>query len=111
MPLRIDGKLYKLGNGKEVMLYPIAKLSQAFADADNTRYPQTLRGWIKKGIIPQPLFRIGKIKPKALYTQEQIDLIVKTVEDCGVRKGVAISSTNFQEELRIKWIELCREYI
>lgn len=110
MPLLIEGKDYKLGNTLVVRLFPIAKLSQAFTDADNPRDPQTLRKWIKNGTIPQPLFRIGQIKPKSLYTQEQIDLIVKTVEDCGVRQGVSISN-EFKELIRARWVELAKKYL
>ena len=105
--MKIEGKDFKI-NGKICTLYPISKLAQHFVDEGLPRDPQTLRKWIRDGVMPKPMFYNPKTEehPKGLWTMEQIKLIVQTAKDCGVRNGYKMSSTDFEEVLRSRWKKL-----
>lgn len=77
MAVSIKGKMYNIPGVGEVRLYPVSKLSQAFKEAGIPRDPQTIRYWIKKGIIPKSMFLVGEKKPHGLYTEYHIETIVR----------------------------------
>lgn len=106
MPLLIDGKMYNIPGIGEIMLYPIAKVSQALTDADFPRDTQTIRKWELAGIIPKAPF---KSKDKRLYSKEHIEAIVRAVVECDLKRGVAIESTDFKERIKKYWIEVTKE--
>lgn len=99
MPLKQEGRAYSI-NGKEIILYPIAKLVEELSKAGYMRDAQTIRKWEAKGVTPKCLFRIGG---KRLYSQEQIEAFVAVAEECGIRQGVPIANTDFTERI---WEEL-----
>lgn len=101
MPLDIDGKEYPTPYGM-IRLYPIAKLSQALIDADVPRDTQTIRKWEIKGVTPPAIFRRHQ---KRLYSLEQIECIVRVAKECGIRKGVSITDTDFIQRV---WEELSK---
>lgn len=101
IPLKIDGKSYDL-NGKQVKLYPISKLSQALTDAGITRDVQTIRKWEQLKVIPPTIFRSGG---KRLYSQEQIDAIVRVAVECNIQQGVSLEASGFVDKV---WSELDR---
>ena len=95
--MSINGKEYKLGNGLTVTLYPISRLAKAFKDAKMPRSTQTIRLWLKRGLIPKPLFYnpADIFRPKSLWTMEQINVIVETMKEFEIRRG-----KNFEQELQ-----------
>lgn len=70
-------------HGKEVELYSIGELAEML-----DRERQTIRKWERAGIIPAATFRTKS--GRRLYTKEQVEAIVKAVEEFDVRQGVAI---------------------
>jgi hypothetical protein len=70
-------------NGQEVMLFKIGDLCDRLE-----RQRQTVCKWEKSGIIPQAQFRSKT--GRRLYTKEQIDAIVETVNDFNLRQGCLI---------------------
>jgi hypothetical protein len=79
---------FTLPCGEEIELFYIGKLAQALGRTTNI-----IRKWEIGGIIPDPCFRdsLGK----RLYSQEQIDAIVRCAERAGIKQGKAISNTSF----------------
>lgn len=78
----------KLPNGQVVDLFYIGSLASALGRDSNT-----VRRWEIGGIIPDSCFRdkFGK----RLYTQEQIDVIVKCAERAKIKQGASIANTSF----------------
>ena len=109
MAIDVEGRMYNI-NGKELKLFPIGKISQALTDAGFPRSTQTIRKWEQTGIIPQAIFKIGKDN-KRLYSIEQIELIVKVAEQCNIRQGAPIDSTDFSKILHEEWFILNRQYL
>ena len=113
MGLNIKGKKFNIPNVGITTLYPVSKLSQAMADTRVPRDPQTLRLWIKSGILPRPLFfnpgDVGKPNPKSLWTQEQIDLVVRTAKECGIRQGEKAGIMEFKTLIHSRMLKLNRE--
>ena len=111
MGLTIEGRKFNIPGVGVMLLFPISKLSQALVDANFPRDPQTLRLWIKKGILPRPLFTnpADLSRPKGLWTKEQIDLIVKTVRECGLRQGSAEGMDMFKELIHSRMKKLNHE--
>lgn len=80
-----------LPNGKTIDLFYIGTLAAALG-----RTTQTVRKWEVGGILPDSCFRDGM--GKRLYSQEQIDAIVKIAEECQIRQGAKLSHTAFSSE-------------
>lgn len=79
---------FKLPNGETIELFYIGALASALG-----RDPNTIRRWEIAGIIPDPCFKdkMGK----RLYSQEQIDVIVKCAERAKIKQGGSIANTSF----------------
>ena len=107
MPLSIEGKYYDIKGLGRIKLFPISKISQALTDIDCPRDTQTIRKWEKNGVMPATLFRMGK---KRLYTQEQVDCVVKIVTECQIRQGRNISDTDFVKRIWEEMSALNTEY-
>lgn len=99
MPLKESGKKYKI-NGQEIILYPIAKLVSELEKRGYARDAQTIRKWENSGVTPSALFRVGN---KRLYSKSQIDAYCNVAEECNIRQGFSIASTDFSARI---WEEL-----
>ena len=79
---------FKLPNGSEIDLFYIGSLASALGRTTNT-----IRKWEIAGIIPDPCFqdKFGR----RLYSQEQIDAIVKCAERAKIKQGASIANTSF----------------
>ena len=99
MPVSIKGKMFNIPGVGEVRLYPISKLSEAFKEAGIPRDPQTIRSWIKKGILPRSMFLTGSKKPHGLYSKHHIELIVSIAKECGIKQGTSFHESNFQDKV------------
>lgn len=113
-PKTDKGRTFALGEGKTVTLYSIGMLSLKLREARIPRSTQTLRLWLNKGILPQPLFRNPLEKtdnPKSLWTIEQIRLIVSTAQECELRQGRKIEDTDFEELIHERMKVLNQKYL
>lgn len=90
-------------NGEKVKLYYVGKL----ADAIN-RTSQTIRLWENKDIIPKAIF---KSKDRRLYSKEQIETIVKVVEETGIRPGKSLVEVDFPRKVHNAINELNKKYV
>lgn len=79
-------------NGEEVTLYFISDLAHALG-----RTPQAIRKWEVSGIIPKAIFIDAH--DRRMYTEEQIDIIVKTAEECKIGQGKNIAQTSFSKKV------------
>lgn len=84
-------KTFKLPNGEVHDLFYIGTLAAALGRTSNT-----VRKWEIAGIIPDPCFKDSF--GRRLYTQEQIDAIVKCAEESRIKQGQSISSTSFSKK-------------
>lgn len=87
-------KTYIVG-GKQVKLYTIGELSRRL-----DRQHQTIRKWERDGIIPPAQFR-SKTN-RRLYTEAQINAIVKVVERYGLKQGSKIPD-GFKEDVYMEF--------
>lgn len=107
MPQTYDSYvLYTLPNGKEIKLYYINRLA-----ADLGRTVNTIRQWEIAGIIPPTCFRSSN--NMRLYSQEQIDAVVRCAEKAFIKPGRSIAQTQFTpwvfkefEMLKKKYMEV-----
>lgn len=83
-------QIYKLPNGEKVELFYIGALASALGRTTNT-----VRKWEIGGIIPDPCFKDPN--GRRLYTQEQIDVIVKCAERAKIKQGLSIANTSFSQ--------------
>lgn len=90
MPVR-DSKKVTI-NGKEIELFYIRALAYALG-----RSEQTIRKWEISGVLPNTCFR-DKYQ-RRMYTQEQIDIIVKIAEECKIKQGLSIANTSFSHKV------------
>lgn len=81
---------FKLPNGELIDLYYIGTLAHALG-----RTTDTIRKWEIGGIIPDPCFKDAN--GRRLYSQEQIDAIVRCAEKAKIKQGLSISSTSFSQ--------------
>lgn len=95
MPFNKNGSIYSY-KGRDVVLYPVSRLTQALAEAGYPRSIQTIRLWEAKNIMPPTIFRVGN---KRLYTQEQIDVITAVAVECDITQGARIELTGFPERV------------
>jgi hypothetical protein len=81
-PWRRRGKPVSM-SGRQVRLYTIGSLAEALE-----RKPITIRGWERDGIIPRSTFVKrgvdGKHGRRRMYSEAQIDGIVKIAHDMGL---------------------------
>lgn len=89
-------------NGEEMPLYTIGVLADAIG-----RNSQTLRKWEVAGTIPKTMFKAKGIR---LYSQEQIDIVVKHAERYQITQGKSIGNTNFSAYVFRDWGELFKKY-
>jgi hypothetical protein len=82
-------KKYTLPSGDTVDLFYIGRLATALGRTTNA-----IRKWEVGGIIPDPCFR-DSLTGARLYTQEQIDAIVKCAEKAHIKQGQSIANTSF----------------
>lgn len=84
------GRTYIIG-GKEQKLYTIGELCRRL-----DRQRQTIRKWERYGYIPSAQYR-SKTN-RRLYTEAQINAIVRVVEKYGIKQGVAVPD-GFREDM------------
>lgn len=99
-------KTLKLPNGETLELFYIGALAEALG-----RDPNTIRRWEIAGVIPDPCFKdkFGK----RLYSQEQIDAIVRCAERAKIKQGGSFSNTSFSkwcyrelDKLKVKYTSI-----
>ena len=81
-------KEYKLPNGEIIELFYIGALASALGRSTNA-----IRKWEIAGVIPDPCFRDEQ--GRRLYSQEQIDVIVRCAERAQIKQGLSIANTSF----------------
>jgi DNA-binding transcriptional MerR regulator len=87
----MSGKIYVI-EGKELEMFTIGELAKRL-----DRQRQTLRKWENNGIIPQAIYRSGA--NRRLYTKNQIDAIVKCVNEHQIKQGQPIPLA-FREDVK-----------
>lgn len=97
-------KDFTLPNGETIELFYIGTLAGALG-----RTPPTVRKWEISGVLPDPLFR--DVNGRRLYSQEQIDAIVKCAERAKIKQGMSIANTSFSvwchkelEKIKLKYV-------
>lgn len=79
-------------NGEKVTMYSIGEIARRLG-----RDPQTIRKWERDGVIPVAMFR--DVKNRRMYTQEQIEAIVKIAKEEGILVCNDFSETKFTERV------------
>ena len=97
-------KDFTLPNGETIELFYIGSLANALG-----RTTPTIRKWEISGVIPDPCFRDSN--GRRLYSQEQIDTVVRCAERAKIKQGLSIANTSFSvwchtelEKVRLKYI-------
>lgn len=67
-------------NGENYELFPVGVLAEELG-----RTSQTVRKWEIAGVLPDSLFK-DKMQ-RRYYTREQINVIVRTAEECNLKQG------------------------
>ena len=86
MPVKC--KEYTLPNGEKHMMFYVGTLASSLG-----RVPATIRKWEISGVIPDPCFKDSD--GRRMYTQEQIDAIVRCAERAQIKQGLSIADTSF----------------
>ena len=81
---------FKLPNGQVIDLFYIGSLAAALGRTTNT-----VRKWEIAGVIPDPFFKDSN--GRRLYSQEQIDAIVRCAERARIKQGLSIANTSFSQ--------------
>ena len=81
-----------LPNGSSITLYYIGALASALGRTTNA-----IRKWEVAGVIPDSCFRDEN--GRRLYSQEQIDAVVRCAEKAHIKQGQSIANTSFS-----KWV-------
>ena len=81
---------FKLPNGQVIELFYIGTLANALGGTTNT-----IRKWEIAGVIPDPCFQDAN--GRRLYSQEQIDAIVRCAEKAKIKQGLSIANTSFSQ--------------
>lgn len=79
---------FRLPSGDTIELFYIGTLASALGRTTNT-----VRKWEIAGVIPDPCFQDSY--GRRLYSQEQIDVIVKCAERAKIKQGSSIANTSF----------------
>lgn len=95
-------KTCKLPNGETVELFYIGTLAKSLGRTTNL-----VRKWEISGTIPDPCFR-DKFNCR-LYTQEQIDIIVRCAEEAKIQQGRRIPQS-FKHRLYKELDKLKQKY-
>ena len=96
-------KIITLPNGEELELFYIGTLATALGRTTNA-----IRKWEIAGVIPDPCFRDEN--GSRLYTQEQIDAIVRCAERAKIKQGLSIADTSFSTWVHKELAELREKY-
>lgn len=102
MPSHGNAKLAKI-NGDTVKLYYVGELARRIG-----RSSASIRFWEGKGIIPQTEFRDKR--GRRLYTEEQIEAVVKAAKENHIQKGRPIAETNFSVDCHNAFNLLHKKY-
>jgi hypothetical protein len=78
----------KLPNGQTIKVFYIGVLAKALG-----RTPAAIKKWEIGGIIPETCFRDKE--GRRLYSQEQIDAILRCAERAHIKQGLSIANTSF----------------
>lgn len=89
MAYRAKVKFVSVG-GAKFELHTIGYVAQKVG-----RSTLTLRRWERLSIIPSPVFKSKT--GRRLYTNEEIDLLGRLIEELGLRRGLNILETRFHE--------------
>ena len=81
-------KDFVLPNGQKIELFYIGTLASALGRSTNA-----IRKWEIAGVIPDPCFKDER--GRRLYSQEQIDAIVRCAEKAKIKQGLSIANTSF----------------
>lgn len=81
---------FKLPSGETIDLFYIGALASALGRTSNL-----IRKWEVGGIIPKTCFKDKQ--GRRLYSQEQIDAIVRCAEKAKIKQGTSIANTSFSE--------------
>lgn len=92
-------------NGERVTLYSINKLAMELG-----RTSQTVRKWEVAGFLPKALFK-DVATGRRMYSQEQIDAIVRCAEEAKIRQGYSVANTSFPEKVHKAIQEVNKKYI
>lgn len=95
--VRISGKIYTM--------YSIRDLVRIMGDYGFKRTSQTIRKWELYGITPPAKFRIRNIRH---YTENEVTAFINALTESGIKKGINLGTTDFQE-LIYRYIEEARE--
>ena len=68
------------------------------------RSSKTLRRWEKLGFIPAPSF-VGRGK-RRYYTSEEIEVLARLMQECGMLKGRDVVGTGFKEKATAEFMRL-----
>ena len=96
-------KIITLPNGEELELFYIGTLATALGRTTNA-----IRKWEIAGVMPDPCFRDEN--GRRLYTQEQIDAIVRCAERAKIKQGLSIADTSFSTWVHKELAELREKY-
>lgn len=96
-------KIITLPNGEELELFYIGTLATALGRTTNA-----IRKWEIAGVIPDPCFRDEN--GRRLYTQEQIDAIVRCAERAKIKQGLSIADTSFSTWVHKELAKLREKY-
>lgn len=97
-------KKVRLPNGEEVEVFYIGYLANALG-----RSSGTIRKWEISGVIPDSCFRDSN--GRRMYTQEQIDVIVRCAEKAKISQGLSIANTSFSNWVHRELDELRKKYL
>jgi len=106
MPLHVNGSVYKI-NGKQIKLYPIARLCAELEFIGYKRTPQSIRKWELHGVTPPAYFKIFR---RRLYSLAQIKIFCDTVKECDIKQGYSLAMKDFSEKMWERLQELNSMY-
>ena len=91
-------------NGERIELFYLSKLAYALG-----RTSQTIRKWEISNVLPKTIFKdkMGR----RMYTQEQIDLIVRIAEETQIKQGLSIANTSFSAKVHRELNKLNKKYL
>ena len=99
----MKAKVYTLKNAEKIKLYPINVLANELG-----RTSQTIRKWEVAGILPKPIFKDKN--GRRMYSEEQIETIVRIAEQCNVRQGYSVANTSFPRKVHDALEEVNKQY-
>lgn len=100
--MSFESTTLRLPNGEIAEMFSVKHLADSLG-----RTTKTVRKWEISGVIP-PCFRDSK--GRRVYTQEQIDVIVKCAERAKITQGVSLNRTSFSTWVYAELKELNKKY-